>query len=111
MVPGFPNFFMMYGPNTNAVPLVSFYQAQGAFIGKVLSHVRANKHLSAVTIKPEAHLRYNTRLQQQLAKTVWARTSSYFKSGTGKVVSQWPFSASRYILATRTAPYTAVDYS
>ncbi len=110
MVPGFPNFFMMYGPNTNAVPLVSFYQAQGAFIARVLNHVRA-KHLSAVTIKPEAYRRYNTRLQQQLAKTVWAQTSSYFTSGTGKVVSQWPFSASRYILSTKVAPYTSVDYS
>ncbi len=110
MVPGFPNFFMMYGPNTNAVPLVSFYQAQAAFIAKVLNHVRS-RHLSSVKVKPEAHRRYNTRLQQQLAKTVWAQTSSYFRSGTGKVVSQWPYSASRYILSTKAAPYTSVEYS
>ena len=31
MVPGFPNFFIMYGPNTNSIPLVSFYEAQAEF--------------------------------------------------------------------------------
>ena len=31
MTPNFPNFFMLYGPNTNSVPLVSFYQAQARF--------------------------------------------------------------------------------
>ncbi len=45
-----------------------------------------------------------------LSLTVWAQTKSYFKSGTGKVVTQWPFSASRYILSTKVTPYTSVDY-
>jgi cation diffusion facilitator CzcD-associated flavoprotein CzcO len=109
MVPGFPNFFMMYGPNTNAVPLVSFYEAQGAFIAKVLKRARSKK-LSTVKVKIDAHNKFNAGLQQQLSLTVWAQTKSYFKSGTGKVVTQWPFSASRYILSTKVAPYTSVDY-
>lgn len=110
MVPGFPNFFMMYGPNTNAVPLVSFYQAQAALVAKVLDHLRS-KHLTKAQVKPASYRAFNAKLQKQLAKTVWAKTSSYFKSGTGKVVSQWPFSASHYVLATKVAPYRDIDYS
>jgi hypothetical protein len=37
MVPGYPNFFMMYGPNTNSIPLVNFYEAQAAFAADLIS--------------------------------------------------------------------------
>jgi cyclohexanone monooxygenase len=110
MVPGFPNFFMMYGPNTNAVPLVSFYEAQAAFVAKVLSKVRRDG-LATVSVRRRTFQRYNRRLQAQLSRTVWAKTASYFRAGTGKVVSQWPFSASRYIWWTKLAAYTSVEYT
>jgi hypothetical protein len=67
--------------------------------------------MSTAKVKVDAHNKFNAGLQQQLALTVWAQTKSYFKSGTGKVVTQWPFSASRYILSTKVAPYTSIDYS
>ncbi len=109
MVPGFPNFFMMYGPNTNAIPLVSFYQAQATFIAKTLARVR-RKGFRCVEVKETAFRNFNNLLQRQLAKTVWAQTQSYFKAGTGKVVSQWPFSATRYILGTKVARLVSLDY-
>jgi len=109
MVPDFPNFFMMYGPNTNAIPLVSFYQTQATFMAKVLARVR-RKGFTSVEVKPSAFRRFNDRLQKQLAKTVWAQTQSYFKAGTGKVVTQWPFSATRYILGTKVVRRFALDY-
>lgn len=108
MVPGFPNFFMMYGPNTNAVPLPTFYEAQAAFVGTVLTRMR-RRGARVATVRPAAHERFNRRLQEQLARTVWARTTSYFTAGTGKVVTQWPFSSSRYVLGTRLAAHTSVD--
>jgi cation diffusion facilitator CzcD-associated flavoprotein CzcO len=109
MVPEFPNFFMMYGPNTNAIPLVSFYQTQATFIAKVLARMR-RKGFHSVEVKPAAFRRFNDRLQKQLAKTVWAQTQSYFKAGTGKVVTQWPFSATRYILGTKVAGRFSLNY-
>ena len=39
MTPGFPNFFMLYGPNTNSVPLVSFYEAQARFAAKTIARL------------------------------------------------------------------------
>lgn len=99
MVPGFPNFFMLYGPNTNAVPLPAFYEAQARFVGTVLTRLRRAGARTA-EVKPAPYERFNRALQAQLARTVWPTTRSYFTATTGKVVSQWPYSATRYVVGT-----------
>ena len=68
-------------------------------------------------LEAEATLAENTRQEQilisqaQLAKTVWASTSNYFRAGTGKIVSQWPFGPTPYILATKLLRRIAVKLS
>jgi cation diffusion facilitator CzcD-associated flavoprotein CzcO len=109
MVPGFPNFFMMYGPNTNSAPLVSFYEAQARFAARTIRHLRTH-HRRAAEVPRLASARYNDWLQSRLAQTVFASTTSYFQAGTGRIVSQWPFSASFYITATRVLRRIALRY-
>jgi cation diffusion facilitator CzcD-associated flavoprotein CzcO len=100
MVPGFPNFFMMYGPNTNSVPLVSFYEAQARFAAGAIARMAA-RGARDVQVSPVAADLYERWLQRALRRTVWAETSSYFRSATGRIVSQWPFNASQYLIAAR----------
>jgi hypothetical protein len=100
MVPGFPNFFIMYGPNTNAIPLVSFYEAQANFASSLIFSAAKNGK-TRITVRRSAFLIYNDWIQNTLSKTVWAKTRNYFQAGSGKIVSQWPFSATAYILATK----------
>lgn len=107
MVPSFPNFFMMYGPNTNAVPLVSFYEAQARFIAATVDRASQNGFVVA-EVRPRAFDWYHRWLRRRLAKTVWSGTRSYFQSPSGKVVSQWPFGASTYLIACRIAARGAV---
>jgi cation diffusion facilitator CzcD-associated flavoprotein CzcO len=107
MVPDFPNFFVMYGPNTNSSPLVSFYEAQAAFAAALIGRLRGNGP-TRVEVRPQVFRAFNAWLQKWLRRTVWVGTSSYFKAGTGRIVSQWPFSASAYILATKLARRLAV---
>ncbi|XTP34840.1 flavin-containing monooxygenase [Mycobacterium sp. TJFP1] len=103
MVPGFPNFFVMFGPNTNVVPLVAFYEAQAAFSASLIERAaRGGKR--RIDVRRSAFHFYNDWVQQRLAKTVWATTESYFRAGsnrTGKVISQWPASPTTYITATK----------
>ncbi len=108
MVPGFPNFFIMYGPNTNSVPLVSFYEAQAAFSSSLISQMR-RRGANTISVKPGAFRRFNAWLQDRLSRTVWGSTKNYFQAGSGKVVSQWPFSASAYIFLTKLARRFAVE--
>ena len=110
LVPGFPNFFMMYGPNTNASPLPSFYEAEAAMAARIISRLGRPGH-RRVEVRRRTFERFNAWLQGKLARTVWAPVDSYFKTSSGKVVAQWPVSPSRFILATKLAPLHAVTYS
>jgi cation diffusion facilitator CzcD-associated flavoprotein CzcO len=109
MVPGFPNFFIMYGPNTNSVPLVSFYEAQARFAARLIART-ARTGCSTVEVREGAFVAYNAWLQRWLSKTVWSQADNYFQASTGKVVSQWPFSATMYILALRVAQRLAMRF-
>lgn len=103
MVPGFPNFFIMFGPNTNIVPLVAFYEAQADFSASLIARA-ARKGLRRIEVRRSAFYVYNDWIQSLLAKTVWATTESYFRAGaqrTGKVISQWPTSPTLYLLAMK----------
>lgn len=103
MVPGFPNFFIMFGPNTNVVPLVAFYEAQANFSASLIARA-AREGKRRIDVRRSAFYIYNDWAQNLLAKTVWATTESYFRAGanrTGKVISQWPTSPTMYLLAMR----------
>lgn len=102
MVPNFPNFFIMYGPNTNSIPLVSFYEAQAKFAASLIAFAR-KKGKNRIRVRNSASSIYNDWVQSQLAKTVWSQTNNYFRAraGGGKVVSQWPLGATPYLLATK----------
>jgi cyclohexanone monooxygenase len=110
MVPGFPNFFIMYGPNTNSSPLVAFYEAQGSFAAGLIARA-ARKGKTVIDVRRSAFVIYNDWLQAKLATTVWVTADSYFRAGTGKIVSQWPFGATPYILATKLLRRVAVRLS
>ncbi len=99
MVPGFPNFFMMYGPNTNSIPLVHFYEAQAAFAASLIA--RLDGEHRRIRLREKAMRRFNDWVQGRLRRTVWAATDNYFQAGSGKIVSQWPEGPTAYILATR----------
>jgi len=99
MVPGFPNFFMMYGPNTNSVPLISFYEAQARFAARAIGRL-ASRRARTVEVSAAVASAYDRWLQAALRRTVWVHADSYFRAGSGRIVSQWPFCASKYILGT-----------
>jgi cation diffusion facilitator CzcD-associated flavoprotein CzcO len=96
MVPGFPNFFMMYGPNTNSSPTVTFFEAQAGFAARAIRRLAA-RGAHDVQISPVVAELYDRWLQRALRRTVWTETDSYFRAGSGRIVSQWPFPVSLYL--------------
>ncbi|WP_418060740.1 flavin-containing monooxygenase [Pimelobacter simplex] len=100
-VPGFPNFFMLYGPNTNFYALVHGFEQQARFMVRSLQHM-VRKGGTAVDCHPTFFAAYNEWLQRRLAKSSWAVGDNYFKSKTtGRIVTQWPDGALVYTLLTR----------
>ena len=99
-VPGFPNFFMLYGPGTNGGELVSMLEAQAEYaVRAVRRMVRAR--VSAVEVKPGFEERWYRWLQSKMRGTSWTTTHNYFTSPTGKVVTQWPSGNMTYRVLTK----------
>ena len=48
-----------------------------------------------------AERRYNRRLSADLGETIWTRCDSYFRSPSGRIVAQWPYTELEYARRTR----------
>jgi cation diffusion facilitator CzcD-associated flavoprotein CzcO len=94
-VPGFPNFFMMYGPGTNGGELVSMFERQAEHVVRVAKRLRRGE-VTAVEVKPHWNDLYNRWLQSKMEGTSWTLSRNYFTSSSGKVVTQWPYGAVLY---------------
>lgn len=101
-VSGYPNLFLLYGPNTNGVNSIMFmHEAQTNY---VMSGLRAmtRRRLGSLEVRRGVMERYNRRIQAAMAGTVWtAGCTNYFRTPSGKVVTQLPYSGGRYWARTR----------
>ncbi len=88
-VPGFPNFFMLYGPGTNGGELVMTLESQAEYAVRAVKRMRASR-ISAIEVKPLHEAIWYAWLQSKMEGTSWTMSNNYFKSTTGKIVTQWP---------------------
>lgn len=101
-VPGFPNFFMLYGPNTNqgGNSILLILEAQAQFVASALAAARA-AGATAVEVSTDAMARHCAELEADLAGTVWANgCTSYFHNDAGDIVTQLPHTSGWYRQAT-----------
>jgi cyclohexanone monooxygenase len=94
-VPGFPNFFMLYGPNTNvgSNSVIFMLEAQARYIVRALKYMR-RKRKSYVAVRPATMADFIAKIDDWMQGTVWlTRCSNYFRAANGRVVTQWPRSA------------------
>ncbi len=101
-VAGYPNLFVLYGPNTNGVNSIIFiHEAQAHYVVRALRTMRRRRFRS-VEVEAKVMERYNDKIQAAMPGTVWvAGCSNYFRMPDGKVVTQLPYSGGRYWLRTR----------
>ncbi len=106
---GFPNLFMLYGPNTNNGSILTMIEYQ---VAHVVAHLRRllNEDLAWVDVEPEAMDRYNRHVQEAIeGVTVWqAGCNGYYRTPSGRVVTQWPFSMTEF--RRRTEAVDPADY-
>jgi cation diffusion facilitator CzcD-associated flavoprotein CzcO len=88
-VPGFPNFFMLYGPGTNGGELVSMLEAQAEYAVRATKRM-LRRRVSAIEVKPAFEALWFVWLQSKMNGTSWTLSNNYFRSPTGKIVTQWP---------------------
>jgi 4-hydroxyacetophenone monooxygenase len=94
-VPGFPNFFMLYGPNTqtgHGGSLISLVEAQMHYIVGLLNKAR-DAGICALEIRREVHDDYNRRIELMHEDLVWTHPgmSTYYRNSKGRVLGATPF--------------------
>ncbi len=97
MVPNFPNFFMLYGPNTNGGFIVTNLERQARFAAIEIKRL-AHRKKPSVEVTEAANQQYNDWLQRRIEGTAFVDAKNYFKSDSGRVVTQWPDNATVYAL-------------
>jgi cyclohexanone monooxygenase len=110
-VPKFPNFFMLYGPNTNvgSNSVIFMLEAQARYIVRALKYMR-RKRKSYVAVRPTAMADFIAKIDKWMGGTVWlTRCSNYFRAANGRVVTQWPRSARAFWGMTRR--FRPADYN
>ncbi len=109
-VAGFPNFFMMYGPNTNLGhnSIVFMIECQTRYIMDCIQQLIA-ADLAYLNLRQEVMDAYNVRLQRELSRTVWMATGSWYKTKDGKITNNWSGSTIRYWWRTRRADLGVYD--
>jgi len=102
-VAGYPNLFMLYGPNTNqgGNSIIFILEAQAAYVIRALRAMR-RRRLTSVDVRQEVMDAYNARLATALAGTVWdVGCQSYFKNANGRIATQLPYPSLWYWRHTR----------
>jgi cation diffusion facilitator CzcD-associated flavoprotein CzcO len=99
---GFPNLFMLYGPNTNNGSIIYMIECQVDYVMQVLQRMD-EEGIAALDVKREVMDEYNAALQDTLAGVeVWqAGCHGYYRVPSGRIVTQWPGSMSEYRARTQ----------
>ena len=121
-MPGFPNLFVLCGPNTGLghSSMVYMIESQVAYVMDALRHMR-RQGADTVVAREDAVARFNAEIDERMEGTVWSTgCASWYLDDTGRNATLWPdwtwmfrrktarFDPSEYELRTaKPAPVTA----
>ena len=104
-VPGFPNLFCLYGPNTNIVvngSIIYFAECGAHYVVECL-RLLAERGAAAMDCRPDAYDRYAARMDEHNSQMAWgiSPVNSWYKSPSGRVAQNWPLPLIDYWRQTR----------
>jgi cation diffusion facilitator CzcD-associated flavoprotein CzcO len=109
-VSGFPNWFILMGPNTGPghTSVLIYTEAQIAHTLAAIRTLRRDR-LKYVDVRPDVQERYNTGLQRRMKHMVWSSgCNSWYLSKDGSNHALYPGLAAEYVLRAR--PFERRDY-
>jgi len=90
-VSGFPNFFMLYGPNTNvgSGSIIYMLECQQRYLVKLIQAAEL-RQWAAVDVRPEAQAAFSAEMQQRSAETTFTGScQSWYKTAEGRNTNNW----------------------
>lgn len=111
-IAGFPNLFMVFGPNTGLGhnSMIYMFESQLAYILSALRHLRTSD-VAAVEPRQEAQDRFNRRLHRRMRRTVWTTggCASWYLDEQGRNTTLWPRSTLAFRRALKEFDPAAYD--
>jgi cation diffusion facilitator CzcD-associated flavoprotein CzcO len=102
-VAGFPNFFLLYGPNTNlgGNSIIYMLESQVGYVLAALRSLTAHR-LAWIDVRPEVHAAFSAWVRKASLATVWqSGCQSWYTTASGRNTSNWPRQTFRYRSAVR----------
>ncbi len=98
---GFPNLFMLYGPNTNNGSIISMLEIQVDYIVRQIKRLDRER-LAFIDLRAAVETRYNDAMQREIrAVDVWqANCGNYYSVASGRMVTQWPHTIDEFCART-----------
>jgi 4-hydroxyacetophenone monooxygenase len=105
-VPGFPNFYLTYGPNTNLAhggSIIFHTECQVRYIAQALRETIEHGY-STLEVRAEVHDEYNKILDETCRTMVWSHpgVTSWYKNNKNRVTVTSPWTLLDYWKMTRT---------
>ena len=101
---GFPNLFVLVGPNTGLghTSQVFMIESQIAYVVDALRQAGA-RGAATVEVRPEAEAAWNAQVQEDMAGTVWTsgNCASWYLDASGRNTTLWPSFTWRFRRETR----------
>jgi len=104
-IPGFPNLFCCYGPNTNIVvngSIIFFSECEMRYILGCLA-LLMKENRSALDVKRDVHEAYNRWIDAGNRGMAWGRSgvNTWYKNASGRITQNWPFTLLEFWQQTR----------
>lgn len=102
VTPGFPNMFMVYGPNTGSLTntIVFLLERQAAYMRRAIEHLDSSG--GCIDVRQDVHDAFNVHLQARLQRTVFTTgCPGWYTTDEGKVTQVWAGSHVDYARRTR----------
>ena len=92
VIAGFPNLFLMFGPNVGTASGFVMAEAQLAYVGGAIRHAR-RASLASIDVRPEAQQGFVDEIDRALDGSVFLAggCTSYYLDHTGRVALAWPW--------------------
>ena len=103
-VPGFPNLFCLYGPNTNPVvgSVIFVLECQVDYVIRAVAAM-IERGITTLECRRDVHDAYNERVDAEHEQMVWRhpRVHSYYNNASGRVTTNMPWKLLDYWRMTR----------
>jgi len=112
-IPGYPDFYCCYGPNTNIVingSIIFFSECEVRYILGCIALLLKNNG-KQLNVKQQVHDEYNRWIEAGTATMAWGQSnvSTWYKNEKGKITQNWPFSMLAFWQQTRRPDPDAYD--